>query len=128
MEMRIEGDPVSWARPRFNKGRGFTAPKQREAKNDLQQLFQDVWQGDPIPRGFPVSIEVEFLFRARRKMDIGQFKATKPDLDNLLKLLLDSANGILFWDDGQVVQTTMIKKWAKEAATIIRIESLSEVI
>jgi Holliday junction resolvase RusA-like endonuclease len=35
----------------------------------------------------------------------------KPDLDNLLKLLSDAANGILFVDDAQLTTINVRKRW-----------------
>lgn len=127
MELTVEGDPVSWARPRFNGRRGFSASKQANAKTDLQWLLTEAWgKRDPIARGIAVAINLEFHFRAPRKMDIGNYKTTKPDIDNLLKLVLDAANGIVWWDDGQVVQTTVTKLYAEKAATVIKLWKIEE--
>jgi Holliday junction resolvase RusA-like endonuclease len=35
----------------------------------------------------------------------------KPDLDNLLKLLSDAANGLLFVDDSQLTSINVKKRW-----------------
>ena len=41
----------------------------------------------------PVSLSVMFIFKAKRKKDIGEPKTTKPDIDNMLKLLIDVIGG-----------------------------------
>ena len=38
---------------------------------------------------------------------------TRPDLDNLLKGLLDCGNGILWHDDAQIVDLIAVKRYAK---------------
>lgn len=41
----------------------------------------------------PVYLSVMFIFKAKRKKDIGEPKTTKPDVDNMLKLLIDVIGG-----------------------------------
>ena len=48
----------------------------------------------------------------------------KPDLDNFLKLILDSMNGVLFYDDAQITTINMQKRWSPtgEGYIVIRLE------
>ena len=47
---------------------------------------------------------------------------SKPDVDNLVKLVNDAANGILWHDDAQVVSVYARKVWAAKAYTRIQLE------
>ena len=49
---------------------------------------------------------------------------TRPDLDNLTKLVLDSANGILWVDDGQVARLEVEKRYGPEARTEIIVRTI----
>ena len=47
------------------------------------------------------------------------------DLDNIIKIVLDSLNSICFYDDKQVVEITSCKMWTMETPkVIIVLESL----
>jgi Holliday junction resolvase RusA-like endonuclease len=37
----------------------------------------------------------------------------KPDLDNVLKIVADALNGIIYVDDKQIAQATLMRKYAK---------------
>ena len=57
-----------------------------------------------------VKVDVLFVFKARRKTEIGNFKTSKPDIDNLLKAALDALTDAGMWsDDSQVVQVNAAK-------------------
>lgn len=47
----------------------------------------------------------------------------KPDIDNLVKLVGDSLNGIAYKDDSQIVEVMAVKKYGKPE-TIIHIEGI----
>lgn len=65
----------------------------------------------------PVRVELDFHFALKAGRG---HKATKPDLDNLVKLVLDACNGIAYVDDGQVVDVRA-RKWATgPARTVLR--------
>lgn len=38
----------------------------------------------------------------------------KPDIDNCIKVILDSLNGIAYKDDSQIVEVIAVKKWTEE--------------
>lgn len=59
-----------------------------------------------------VKVDVLFVFKARRKTEIGNFKTSKPDIDNLLKAALDALTDAGMWsDDSQVVQVNAAKMY-----------------
>lgn len=120
----LAGDPVAWARPRFTNGRGFTQEKQRYAKEVLQMELAAWWRKKPVPAPSPLAVRIIFRFRAKRKADQGSFKGTRSDLDNLTKLLLDAANGIVWEDDAQVAHLTAMKVFSEEAGTFMTVETL----
>ena len=71
-----------------------------------------------------VRLLVKWCFPAGAHAD-GEYRTTRPDLDNLQKLLRDCMTELGFWnDDAQVVSETAEKFWAKIPGLFIRAEEL----
>lgn len=56
-----------------------------------------------------------------------QWKTTKPDLDNLTKLIGDALNGVAYADDNQICAHDAIKQFGQSPATYITLEELADV-
>lgn len=57
----------------------------------------------------PVGVEMHFYFTIKNKPK-SRFKSTRPDLDNLMKLILDAATDAGVWnDDAQVIHLESAK-------------------
>jgi len=112
-EMWIPFAPTPKGRPRLSKyGGAFTPRRTREAEHFIRDYvkYHNVIK-EPIP--YPLAISVRFFFKGKTTA----YHAIRPDLDNCLKLLLDSlgphyytylgvktlAKGLLYCDDCQVV-------------------------
>lgn len=50
--------------------------------------------------------------------------ASKPDIDNLVKFVLDALNGHLYKDDSQIVSLTAIKQYAETSCIEISIDEV----
>ena len=74
------------------------------------------------PSDRPIKLTVWFAFDTKNKKLWGQYKPTRPDTDNSLKLLKDCMSGLFFKDDSQVVEETVIKTYAEKATIMIRWE------
>ena len=69
-----------------------------------------------------LELKTTWLFPKGRSHKAGEWRVTRPDTDNLQKLLKDCMTRCGFWkDDAQVVRETVEKKWADEPCGI-RIE------
>jgi len=67
------------------------------------------------PMTGPVSLRVLWLFPKGKSHKNGEWRITKPDTDNLQKLLKDCMTRCGFWkDDAQVVSETVEKRWADD--------------
>ena len=49
---------------------------------------------------------------------------TKPDCDNLVKVVLDALNGVAYNDDRQVIYVACRKKYAEEGSVLVKIEEV----
>lgn len=84
--------------------------------------------GQYVPRETfvgPVRLTVRWLYPKTQKAKIGQYKATKPDLDNANKLLQDCMTKLKFWNDDSQVASLIAEKFYSDVVGIyIRIEQL----
>jgi Holliday junction resolvase RusA-like endonuclease len=90
----LPGNPAPKERPRHGQGHTFTPRKTRDAEETVAWTFRQArpdWQPDPVS-AFGVAI----LFAASDFI--------RRDADNLLKLLLDALNKVVWQDDAQVVE------------------------
>lgn len=87
-----------------------------------------------FPEGMPKSTSQEkgerirYMIRGgKNKKFWGQYKDTRPDLDNSVKLLNDMMTRCRYWkDDSQVVDLHVIKRYAEEASIYVRLSEAKE--
>lgn len=114
--------PVAFARPRFNsKTRAVFNPTSYDSyKKSLQARILPV-DRPPIPD--PCEVTLIFGMGPPPKRPVWRFTAgirgelqntSKPDLDNLVKAILDAMNGIVWVDDAQVFSMTACKNYSEE--------------
>lgn len=109
---------MAQSRPRFARhGRGVVVYEKKEMKvwrAECLELIKDVFRKEELIEG-PLKIDATFYIRPpkyisskkklKEKLEAEKiFCSKKPDIDNYLKALLDSMTGIVFKDDGQVVE------------------------
>lgn len=77
-----------------------------------------------VPFSGPVRLIVKWLFPKGKHKD-GQYKTTKPDTDNLNKMLKDEMTRTGFWKDDALVVSEIIEKfWAEIPGIYIEVEEL----
>lgn len=129
IRLEIPGIPVGKARPRFTKrGHAYTPDKTREYEGRVaaaffdskEKAFQkgtpivvDVIARMPIPKSTSKKKRLEML--ARKKM------LKQPDIDNIVKAVLDGLSGLAFPDDNQVWKIYAYKIYAEEPSTTVLI-------
>lgn len=73
----------------------------------------------------PVRMMVKWCFPIVGNHSNGEYKYTKPDLDNSNKLLQDCMTKLNFWkDDSYVVSLIVEKFWADVPGIYIRVEAI----
>lgn len=101
----------------FQRGRArfYEKPQVRDQKMTYYYALKPYRPKEPI-KG-PVSITITFVYPQRKTQKMKEaleWKTTTPDLDNLLKLFLDTMTGCHFWeDDKQIVHLEAKKLIAK---------------
>lgn len=97
-----------------------------ELKDARQKLTANLSKHKiPEPYYCGVRLVVKWLFPITGKHKDGEYKATKPDTDNLQKLLKDCMTNLRFWlDDALVASEVCEKFYAKVTGIYVRIEKL----
>lgn len=84
--------------------------------------------GQHVPRKKytgPVRLTTKWCFPVTGKYKDGQYKHTKPDTDNLQKLLKDCMSDLGFWTDDALVASEIAEKfWADMPGIYIKIEAI----
>lgn len=112
----LEGTPVPKGRPRFGNGRAYTPKRTKDYENALKALIKEQNISGPIE----VTLNAVFPRPQRlmpKKYPDGLILHTKrPDLDNIIKAVLDALNKTL-QDDAQVCVIHAYKYYAERHKT-----------
>ena len=87
----------------------------------MAELNFDGWFNDEPLEVFVLSCyEIPKSYSNKRREDALHnrlFPTKKPDIDNVLKIILDALNGVAYHDDTQVISAHVDKKFAKSPTT-----------
>jgi Holliday junction resolvase RusA-like endonuclease len=107
----------------------FANSKATKAKSSLLTLLHPHRPETPLEGPLRLEVEWEYPWRKsepKKNKALG-FKPcdTRPDVDNLSKMLLDAMTTAGFWnDDGQVAHLSFYKSWSDKPGIGIRIVKL----
>ena len=132
IEVVIDGEPVPQARPKMMRtGHVYTPEKSRVYKEIVRVSAKQVMKGRPPAKG-PLlvtmvvckSVPQSWSKKKQQAAYLDKVKPeAKPDLDNYIKAVWDGCNGILWEDDGQVVQVRAEKKYSSKPCVIMKVYS-----
>lgn len=104
------------------KPRFYDPPELKAAKQKLESHLAAYKPERPYTTG--VRLMVKWLFPKGKHKD-GAYKTTKPDTDNLQKILKDIMTKLDFWkDDAQVASEIVEKFWAEVPGIYILISEV----
>lgn len=109
----IEGDPIPLARCRISRTTFRMYDSQKELKLISQITLQSQHNDRPLYEG-PLLIDAHFYFKipkSRKDIKPLDYKTSTPDTDNLIKLICDICNNLLFRDDAQVAKMLLTKQY-----------------
>lgn len=137
IKMALPFVPTAKGRPKFRVIRGhvhaFTPAKTKDFEYRVKEYYEGAAGGYIYAKGVPISVSIEFgmpipLSTSKKRseeMIRGNIKhAIKPDLDNLTKSILDALNGVAWYDDAQIVELHIIKRYVKTPAIYITIHDI----
>jgi len=124
----IDGEPVAKARPRVTmiggRARAYTPKKSADWEKHIRANLQCE------PTDVPVALKIQFHMpvpksysKAKRQqaLDGLLLPAKKPDIDNLIKAVMDALNGYAWLDDNQVVQVSAMKRYSEAPGVWIQV-------
>ena len=129
MRITIYGEPVAKGRPKIAvRGRFpvvYTPKKTRDAEDSF--LAQAIKQKPDKPLEGPLSVVIEFYkIKPKSYPKSVKFWTKKPDLDNMIKLVLDALNKVFFIDDAQIVHLISRKEYDDVPRTEVYISKLGD--
>ena len=111
-----------------NKPVFYKPEKLKEAKKIIIKHLMPFKPAKPYEG--PIELNVVWLFPKGKRHKHNEWRITKPDTDNLKKLLKDCMTQVRFWnDDAQVVKEIVEKRWSDEPTGIsIQIDTLPKIM
>lgn len=108
-------------RPYVAKTHTFTRQETVDAEDEISKEYMCKYPGHrPFFKKIPLKINLEITFK--KKKQITSYPITRPDIDNIFKLVADALNGLAYDDDSQIVTANIKKIFGKEDRYYIRIE------
>jgi len=133
IEFVVPGNPRGKGRPRFSRNGHAYTPAETAAYENLIALACKDARGDKGPFIGPVAMQIHVgkqvpaskPKRTKQAMLAGEIRpATKPDLDNVIKAVLDGCNGVAYLDDKQIVELNATARYAETPGVRVVIEEV----
>lgn len=131
-EFEVPGKIIGKGRPRLNSYTGvvYTPTRTKDYESLVEQYFLLKYPRFKVLEGrIKVSIIAYFSIpKTTKKADINEMlennisPTKKPDIDNIVKSILDSMNKFAFNDDNQITKLEVEKKYAIEDKVYVKIE------
>jgi len=138
--VRVDGAPVPKARARVcTTANGVSVSYTPQATKAYESRVRAAWQAQagglqPIPRGVPVAVTIIATFelpasapkRDHARAVAGETwpMAQRPDLDNVVKAVLDALNSLAWFDDGQAAVLRASKRRGSKPMVSVTIDEV----
>lgn len=132
-QLTIDGVPVAKGRPRFSRYGAYTPKKTQEYEEYVKMCWLAKY-GSIQPSEQSLEVNVVFYLpmpksvnkKQRAEMLDGRIKHTKkPDIDNLIKSVLDALNGIAYSDDSKIIRVAAEKQYSEKPRTELIIKEVN---
>ena len=129
----VPGQPQGKGRARSTKsGHHYTPEKTRNYENAIGLIAKSAMNNkEPFNKYVRVEIIAFYVIpknwpiKKKDKAFLGEIRpTTKPDLDNIAKVVLDAMNKIVYNDDSQVVGLVVIKKYDIFPAIYVKVSEI----
>lgn len=117
----VEGNPVGKGRPKFARRGNFVSTYTPTKTRDYEDLIKEAANkamGSTAPLETPMAVAIYITVpipssysKKRREACLSgsERPIKKPDIDNIAKCFLDAMNGVVYWDDTQVLTLHVTK-------------------
>ena len=131
-KLEIKDKAIGKQRPRFTKWGGtYTPEKTKNYETMIGLKFKEKYKIEPSDK--PMKAYIVFIFeppkslsnKKREKLLLEHY-IKKPDIDNLVKSVLDGLNKIAYMDDAQICKIDAKKEYGLEDSIYIELEEVME--
>lgn len=132
----IPGVPVGKGRPKFARRGNFvstyTPEKTASYENLVKVKAEEAMQGRSLFEG-AVEVSIRLIVtppaswsqkKQREALEGRIYPTSKPDIDNVLKGIMDACNEIVFKDDKQAVDVRVVKRYGQVARAAVEVRAL----
>lgn len=139
-EWSVMGEPVGKGRARITNRGGFahayTPKKTVDYEQSIRDAFTEKYGIVPVLEGIPLELFVRIehgIPKSVSKKDRPFYEDNlikpmrKSDLDNVIKSVNDSLQGVVFKDDIQIVYLIGSKRWSLEPKLLIQIRGAKDI-
>ncbi len=135
MRFEVFGEVIGKGRPRFTRsGRTYTPKKTSGYERTIKTAYLNKYTY-LSKKSLRIKI-CAYLEVAKSHSKVKKTKmlnnllqcTKKPDIDNIVKVVLDALNKVAYQDDTQVVELVAIKRWSNESRLKVIIEEIGEMI
>ena len=111
-------DPVAKGRPRISMHGGTFTPKKTRDFENAVKLYLKLKNKCKSPISGALSVSIVFHVKRPKSVPASKrpWPSVKPDLDNLVKGVLDCLNGLVIEDDASVVCLMAEKRYASKGS------------
>lgn len=124
MKVIIPLAPVAASRPKVTRWSTYYPPTYQAFRDDFPWLLKKHYKGKPLTG--PIVAKFYFYMKIPAKMSkqkaldmVGEYHHIKPDLDNMVKAVMDNSNEILWEDDSQICKIEAKKVYSMEPRIMI---------
>lgn len=132
-EFEVIGDIKGKARPRVNTytGTAYTPTGTKDYENLIKQYFKVKYpRYEPLDGRVAIKIIAYFEVtknttkKDKKLIEEGLLSPTKkPDIDNIVKIILDALNKMAFKDDNQITKLEVEKLYGSEEKIVVKVEN-----
>jgi Holliday junction resolvase RusA-like endonuclease len=121
----LTGPQVGYARSRY------TPARQRNKVAELQQAAERKMNGESLLEGplcvdFLVEFEIPRSWSKKKQvLMMGAPAPRKPDYDNLMKLVTDAFNKVVYRDDAHVTDVAFLKRYGLQPKIVITVSEIA---
>lgn len=123
-------EAIGKGRPRFVRatGKAFTPARTQAFESMVAIEASRAMAGQPPFRGaLRLTMRATYIHPqswSAKKMAATEWKVSKPDADNIAKLVKDGMNRIVYADDAQISELIVQKKYGAVASLVIEVSQL----